>query len=378
MQCDHNEYCVDTIRYMLPSMERVANQTTPAFSETMNNHTSISTTTTTAFTFSTPTLAQFGDSAIIRGYDRTTGTWVSFPRLPIIMKFRFAFAQADALDAMTASDCIAKNNPTGGPWSPSSSSHAVADPVMSLRFRDKNVYQPIVWKLTSTRHFSMIPDAIQAVDIPFEQKRDMAVFRGALTGIHRDGYKPNMKDRVDDYEKCWLIHRCRLVLQAGQSPLIDARLVPNSQKDGEEEEEIPQYIRGIPIYGGKYNYEQMLQYKAIIMLEGNDISSGLKWALYSNSVVITQRPTKTSWAMEELLEPWVHYIPINDALSDVEEKVKWIMDHPEQAQRIAYAGSLWIRDLILHPDAAADDERIYDEMLQRYQAHFLYTSQLAE
>jgi hypothetical protein len=49
----------------------------------------------------------------------------------------------------------------------------------------------------------------------------------------------------------------------------------------------------------------LLQYKVIIMLEGNDVASGLKWALLSQSVVLMPPPQHTSWAMEELLQPWV-------------------------------------------------------------------------
>ncbi len=41
------------------------------------------------------------------------------------------------------------------------------------------------------------------------------------------------------------------------------------------------------------------------MLEGNDVASGLKWALLSQSVVMMPPPQHTSWAMEELLQPWV-------------------------------------------------------------------------
>ena len=40
------------------------------------------------------------------------------------------------------------------------------------------------------------------------------------------------------------------------------------------------------------------------------MASGLKWMLFSNSVVFMAPPTKTSWAMEEKLVPYVHYIPL--------------------------------------------------------------------
>lgn len=100
------------------------------------------------------------------------------------------------------------------------------------------------------------------------------------------------------------------------------------------------------------------------------ISSGLKWALFSNSVVMTQAPTKTSFAMEELLEPWVHYIPLAEDLSDVQEKMQWVIDHDAAAQQIAHRGKLWISDLVFHPDVQKDEEHIFDDILRRYLTHF--------
>jgi hypothetical protein len=107
------------------------------------------------------------------------------------------------------------------------------------------------------------------------------------------------------------------------------------------------------------------------MLEGNDVASGLKWALLSQSVVLMSKPQHTSWAMEELLEPWVHYIPLNDRATDVEEKMQWIIQHDAQAQRIAQRGSLWMEDLLYHPDAAQDERLVKEEMIRRYRAHFV-------
>jgi Glycosyl transferase family 90 len=92
----------------------------------------------------------------------------------------------------------------------------------------------------------------------------------------------------------------------------------------------------------------------------------------SNSVVLSPTPTCTSWAMKELLQPWVHYIPVSNDLSDVEEKVQWIVDHDIDAQQIARNGRLWIADLMYHPDATKDNEWIIDETLKRYRSHFTY------
>jgi Glycosyl transferase family 90 len=130
--------------------------------------------------------------------------------------------------------------------------------------------------------------------------------------------------------------------------------------------------------------EALLQYKAIIMLEGNDISSGLKWALFSSSIVMMPEPTLTSWSMEEMLQPWVHYVPISihrssngtTTITDAEEKVQWILDNDDKAREIVKASTLWIADLILHPDEMNDEKLISDEIARRYLTHFIPSQEL--
>ena len=108
-----------------------------------------------------------------------------------------------------------------------------------------------------------------------------------------------------------------------------------------------------------------------IRIKTLDVASGLKWALLSQSVVLMPKPKHTSWAMEELLQPWVHYIPISDSLIDVEDKMQWVVDNDESARRIAERGSLWMQDLVYHPDAMEDDTIIREEIIRRYSQHFI-------
>jgi hypothetical protein len=129
-------------------------------------------------------------------------------------------------------------------------------------------------------------------------------------------------------------------------------------------------IDGVQLVGKKLSMKDQLRYKAIIMIEGNDVATGLKWALMSNSVLMIPPPTLTTWAMEELLEPWVHYVPLNASLGDAEEKMQWVLDHDSEAREIAHRGGLWMKDMVYHPDATKDDQVVYNEILRRYQSHF--------
>jgi hypothetical protein len=93
-------------------------------------------------------------------------------------------------------------------------------------------------------------------------------------------------------------------------------------------------------------------------------------SMVSQSVVLMPAPRFSSWAMHELLEPWIHYIPIRRDLSDVEHQVQWMIDHPEESKRISHRAKLWVLDLFYHPDAMEDNRKINAEVLRRYRKHF--------
>jgi len=236
-------------------------------------------------------------------------------------------------------------------------------PPTEIRVSGATRYQDVITRVGSIRHYDPLPH-IAAHDIPWSEKKAGVSFRGALTGDRNDfGFSNAQRKAMTDTERCLHFPRCRLVYHNANSTLVDAKLSDTYKK-------IPNVLDGRQLAGASLDYKQAQSYKGIIMIEGNDISTGFKWALHSNSVVLTQKPTKSSWMMEELLEPWVHYIPLNEDLTDIEEKAQWIVDNDEAAQKIAHQGSLWIKDFLFHPVASHDEDFINDEMIRRYRAHF--------
>lgn len=79
---------------------------------------------------------------------------------------------------------------------------------------------------------------------------------------------------------------------------------------------------------------EMLNYKYQISFEGNCGASDLIWKLQCNSLVIMKKPTVESWTMEGLLVPYVHYIPIKDDLSDLDEIIKWCENNDDKCLEI--------------------------------------------
>jgi hypothetical protein len=279
-----------------------------------------------------PLLLQFGDLSYSHIYQ--------YLNLPLIKKFRSATLPQE-IERVSSKTCVASNELRSHIETPHLSTHL----------------QPIVWKLATHRHFGLL-ERTRAEDTPWSKKANMAIFLGQLTGSH-------LYDRdKSDLENCMNMMRCRLVYTHANSTYVHAKLTSTRNR-------MPKVLNGVQMSRIKVSLDKLLKFKGIIMLEGNDVASGLKWALLSQSVVLMPYPKHTSWAMEELLQPWVHYVPLNENATDVEEKMKWVVENDEAARRISERGTLWMEDLVFHPDAQEDDRWIQEEIIRRYKTHFL-------
>jgi hypothetical protein len=284
-------------------------------------------------------LAQVGDALSSRAMDdfgKPHG-YSAQPTVPHFTKVRLAW------DNVTARVSLMKASPR-------------SCSTLQTRRINRGKLEPIIWKMGIKRHYKGVED-VPSEDVPWEEKRDVAVFRGTSTG--------DFDQKMPARERCRQNQRCRLVLDYHNSSLVDAKFTNILSRSN-----LPLAIDGIPINGSHLQRYEQLRYKALIFMEGNDVSTGLKWGLYSNSVVMITKPSISSWAMEELLEPYVHYVPLRDDLSDVETQMKWIVEHDREAKEIALRGQLWMHDLLYAEESERDNAAINEEILRRYQTHF--------
>lgn len=316
-------YCEDVVRLLLPANDHITWEYEQYNSSAVYDN-------------YPPILMQFGDLPHSHDY-----RFVSFPHFK---KFRLAATATELANVIHHTNEMVKTGKN------------CYDRTRE-RLKSGAPFQPIVWKLASHRHYGLL-DQVAIKDKTWDEKKNMAVFRGQLTGSL--GYDKN----ASPISNCLKLSRCRLVYNHAHSTLVNALLTSTRGR-------LPEVVNGVQLTTSSVTVRHLLRYKGIVMLEGNDVASGLKWALLSNSVVLMPIPKHTSWAMEERLIPWIHYVPLNDDAADVEEKMQWILDHESDAKRISYAATLWMQDLVYHPDAAQDDRWIQEEMLRRYQLHFI-------
>mmetsp|Transcript_59193 Transcript_59193/g.163442 ORF Transcript_59193/g.163442 Transcript_59193/m.163442 type:complete len:223 (+) Transcript_59193:591-1259(+) len=146
------------------------------------------------------------------------------------------------------------------------------------------------------------------------RKKDRVVWRGVTTGY--PGHRGNRFDFIK-----WCFDNPASYLDVAFSRVVQG-------KDSWEN-----------YTAGSMTLKEMMTYKFIVCLEGNDVSTSLKWALLSQSVVLMPPPTIVSWLMEDRLVPWVHYIPLQHDFTDLHRRYAWAMAHPTRCRDISRRAS---------------------------------------
>ena len=155
-------------------------------------------------------------------------------------------------------------------------------------------------------------------DIPYEQKKNVALWRGATTG------QPNRPaNRFDLVEKYF-----------DNNNNMDIAFSNTAYGTVDTSGNMINYQSYKKYVKGKMSITEQLKYKYLISVDGNDKSSALNWMLASNSVVMMAKPKNLSWLMEDRLIPYVHYIELKDDFSDLEEKIQWCETHQQECKQI--------------------------------------------
>lgn len=82
-------------------------------------------------------------------------------------------------------------------------------------------------------------------------------------------------------------------------------------------------------------------YKYLIDVDGNSNAwSALFQKLLSGSVVlkVASQNNFRQWYYDDLI-PWVNFVPVESDMSDLVEKVHWLLDHDGEARKIGENGA---------------------------------------
>jgi hypothetical protein len=154
--------------------------------------------------------------------------------------------------------------------------------------------------------------------VPWESKKEIAVFRGSPTGC---GYTPETNQRIK--------------LATMRSELLDAGLV-ETKSNG---------MRFDPVHGlgelsinlkkvSRIDMDKQAEYKYIIHVDGNVLAYRLLKSMLLGSVILRVKSPYVHW-LDHVMKPGKHYIEIKEDLSDLEAMINWCIDHDAKCKKIA-------------------------------------------
>ncbi len=195
---------------------------------------------------------------------------------------------------------------------------------------------------------------------PWITKLSKAVWRGASTGhIHKYPYWRQLP-------------RAKLVQYSLDYPtLVDAGI--NDQfpvRNSTEVEEMK--LNGF--YKDRIAMQEFQKYKAIVDIDGNSWSSRFPELLCMNSVVLKVTPTWADYFYMDEVQPWVHYIPVYDNLTNLLDMVNLVMDpsREHQMRSIIESANAWCEAKMTPSQMSVDMSWImasYVELLKKEDVH---------
>ncbi len=144
----------------------------------------------------------------------------------------------------------------------------------------------------------------------WNDKKSCVFWRGGSSGLDRPSVRTRVTSELFDY------------------PNTDVRITPWGNWSNEQD--IPEKF-----FAPRCSLEEHFKYKYILIVDGNCIASNHQWVFGSGSVpVMITHPDNEYW-FRKYLKPMVNYVPIKYDLSDLKEKIDWLIAHDDEAKAIA-------------------------------------------
>lgn len=188
---------------------------------------------------------------------------------------------------------------------------------------------------------------ITKIEFPWENKRAQLIWRGSTAQYFWKFNEENMH----------LFSRVTLCKLSEIYPsTIDAKFTLFVQKA----DTIPYLYR---FQGDPVSFKEQMNYKYHILIDGN-VTAYTKsgWKFFTNSLIFKPDSKWVQWYFQAL-EPYMHYVPIREDLSDLVDKLKWALENDREAKKIAGQ----CREFALtHLTFSQDIDYLY-ELILRYQ-----------
>lgn len=194
----------------------------------------------------------------------------------------------------------------------------------------ENQWQNIIFKIEEANKTSL-----------WNEKLNKIFWRGGDTG--NEGIRYN----TDNFDK---LPRLNLVIQSKLYPnLINASFSNYAQFSNDQSGQDLKAILEILFKEGPESVpeEEHLKYKYLISIDGNTCAwRRVPWIMLSNSVLVKQETSKIEW-FYPAMKPYVHYIPVNDNLSNIFQQLEWMKNNDTELQKISQNATNFVKSNLM-------------------------------
>ena len=193
-------------------------------------------------------------------------------------------------------------------------------------------------------NWAQLLDTINKANLenPWDKKLNKIFWRGQSTGS--TFIFPYNITNIDK------LARLKLVMLSKLYPdLIDAKITKYAEFSDDEDGKNLQII--LDILFGENNSpvkeKDHLIYKYLIAIDGTTCPwVRVPWIMASNSVLLKQETDKVQW-FYSALQPYLNYVPINEDLTDIFEKVDWIKNNDKEVKQISLNAQHFIKNELM-------------------------------
>lgn len=173
--------------------------------------------------------------------------------------------------------------------------------------------------------------------VPWEDRINKIYWRGTLSG-------PDEESDIEQFTRTRLlrlVERRPLIFDAGITGIDDS--TPAIEHAGAKA--VKRRYRKFMLRADRFS-ESLPKYKYLLSIEGVAASWRGRELFAAGSVVLLQRGRWVEF-FDASLKPFVHYVPIESDLSDLEQRFVWLEANPDKAKELADAASEFSRTSLL-------------------------------
>lgn len=225
--------------------------------------------------------------------------------------------------------------------------------ILSVSWQRKMTYQnvtllPDFYYTEAKGYEDVLRDGVTA----WSDRKPVALWRGSTTGAvpAEEWLTEESVHMLPRYRLCEIGARSRSVMDFGFTNVVQAA-------NPDEEQAIRGIIADRGLSRGWATPEDYMSHKFFVQIDGNGNSWELLKKLRLGCCMLLVDSDWQLWH-NQFIQPWMHYVPVANDLSDLEEKVAWCVENDTKARSIAEQGRAYAISLNYEDDIKASLSRI--------------------